>query len=151
MDKCPSDHQFVCSKCVVDQICPNNGTLYYCKICSETREVWKKSGAWFLKNLPTFPLLGTNNQTTVPSSRSPSTSSTKSFFWSTNRFGSPPSPTDSLNSVATITSLAVPTRRSASPPHASKTRSCLPPSSLSVSGTAKPKPSFHFNHRSRMM
>lgn len=36
---------------------PTGATIFYCKICSETREMWKKSGAWFLKTLPTFPLL----------------------------------------------------------------------------------------------
>ena len=48
----------VCSKCMVDQANPLTGAMsYYCKICSETREMWKKSGAWFLKTLPTFPLI----------------------------------------------------------------------------------------------
>lgn len=27
-----------------------------CLICSETREVWKKSGAWFFKSFPKFVL-----------------------------------------------------------------------------------------------
>lgn len=42
----------VCQKCSVD-ITWNNGrrdaATYLCKLCSEQRETWKKSGAWFYK------------------------------------------------------------------------------------------------------
>ena len=73
----------ICFKCVVDQVNPyTNNTVYFCKICSETREIWKKSGAWFLKTLPTFPLI-TSPTTSSPKDqnmRSPSTSSSTMSF-----------------------------------------------------------------------
>lgn len=30
--------------------------MWLCKICSETREMWKKSGAWFFRGLPQYVL-----------------------------------------------------------------------------------------------
>ena len=30
--------------------------LFLCRICAETREMWKKSGAWFFKGLPKYVL-----------------------------------------------------------------------------------------------
>ena len=27
-------------------------TVWLCKICAESRELWKKSGAWFFKGMP---------------------------------------------------------------------------------------------------
>lgn len=29
---------------------------YMCNLCAETREMWKKSGAWFFKSLPKYIL-----------------------------------------------------------------------------------------------
>lgn len=29
---------------------------YLCRICAETREMWKKSGAWFIKGMPKYIL-----------------------------------------------------------------------------------------------
>ncbi|XP_066458017.1 rabphilin-3A [Eleutherodactylus coqui] len=53
------------SKCVVCEDCKKNvcvkcgiqtnsrpHTIWLCKICSEQREVWKRSGAWFFKGFP---------------------------------------------------------------------------------------------------
>lgn len=28
--------------------------IWLCKICSETREMWKKTGAWFYKGIPKY-------------------------------------------------------------------------------------------------
>lgn len=30
--------------------------VFLCRICTETREMWKKSGAWFFKSLPKYVL-----------------------------------------------------------------------------------------------
>lgn len=38
---------------------------WLCKICSETREMWKKSGAWFFKGLPRYELPQRNQITRV--------------------------------------------------------------------------------------
>lgn len=46
----------VCSKCGVDTVNAESEPLWLCKICAETREMWKKSGAWFLKRLPEYIL-----------------------------------------------------------------------------------------------
>ncbi|XP_056392629.1 rabphilin-3A isoform X1 [Hyla sarda] len=53
------------AKCVVCEDCKKNActkcgvqtnsrphTIWLCKICSEQREVWKRSGAWFFKGFP---------------------------------------------------------------------------------------------------
>ena len=30
--------------------------IWLCKICSETREMWKKTGAWFYKGIPKYEI-----------------------------------------------------------------------------------------------
>lgn len=37
--------------------------LWLCKICSETREMWKKTGAWFFKGIPKYELPARNSTT----------------------------------------------------------------------------------------
>ncbi|XP_031835130.1 rabphilin-3A [Nomia melanderi] len=34
----------------------NNQKQFLCRICAETREMWKKSGAWFIKGMPKYIL-----------------------------------------------------------------------------------------------
>ena len=41
--------QSVCQKCSVDTSAHPREPTYLCKLCSERRETWKKSGAWFYK------------------------------------------------------------------------------------------------------
>jgi hypothetical protein len=41
----------VCNKCSIETVY-NQQVISLCKICSENRELWKKSGAWFLRALP---------------------------------------------------------------------------------------------------
>ncbi|XP_065172910.1 rabphilin-3A [Atheta coriaria] len=48
---CNDCKQSVCHKCSID-----GSISCLCLICSETREVWKKSGAWFFKSFPKFVL-----------------------------------------------------------------------------------------------
>ncbi|KAL7637597.1 UNVERIFIED_CONTAM: hypothetical protein RMT77_012326 [Armadillidium vulgare] len=48
---CADCSKGVCSKCGVE-VPGGKDTLWLCKICSETREMWKRSGAWFFRGLP---------------------------------------------------------------------------------------------------
>ena len=48
------DPKAVCHKCVVDTSSAGGEQWLLCKICAETREVWKKSGAWFFKGMPCY-------------------------------------------------------------------------------------------------
>ncbi|XP_053375706.1 rabphilin-3A-like isoform X2 [Mercenaria mercenaria] len=51
---CDDCHKAVCTKCGVDTQNCHRQPLWLCKICSENREVWKRSGAWFFKGLPKY-------------------------------------------------------------------------------------------------
>uniref|UniRef100_A0A673GR27 Double C2-like domains, beta n=1 Tax=Sinocyclocheilus rhinocerous TaxID=307959 RepID=A0A673GR27_9TELE len=42
----------VCTKCGIETAGSQKRSQWLCKICSEQREVWKRSGAWFYKTLP---------------------------------------------------------------------------------------------------
>ncbi|PVD31713.1 hypothetical protein C0Q70_07131 [Pomacea canaliculata] len=53
---CDDCKKAVCSKCGVDTFSSARQPLWLCKICAETREVWKRSGAWFFKGLPKYTL-----------------------------------------------------------------------------------------------
>ncbi|XP_049638665.1 rab effector Noc2-like [Suncus etruscus] len=46
----------VCTKCGIEVNPGHKRPLWLCKICSEQREVWKRSGAWFYKGLPKYIL-----------------------------------------------------------------------------------------------
>ncbi|NXN56508.1 RP3A protein, partial [Rynchops niger] len=49
---CEDCKKNVCTKCGVETTNSRPHTIWLCKICSEQREVWKRSGAWFFKGLP---------------------------------------------------------------------------------------------------
>ncbi|KAJ7996843.1 hypothetical protein DPEC_G00222730 [Dallia pectoralis] len=51
---CQDCSKKVCAKCGIETQCSQKKTLWLCKICSEHREVWKRSGAWFYKALPKY-------------------------------------------------------------------------------------------------
>ncbi|GMR42920.1 hypothetical protein PMAYCL1PPCAC_13115, partial [Pristionchus mayeri] len=56
---CMHCRKYVCQKnCGVETTDGRGGeTLFLCKICSEAREVlWKKSGAWFYKEMPEYQM-----------------------------------------------------------------------------------------------
>ncbi|GMS89922.1 hypothetical protein PENTCL1PPCAC_12097, partial [Pristionchus entomophagus] len=58
---CMHCRKYVCQKnCGVETTDGRGGeTLFLCKICSEAREVlWKKSGAWFYKEMPEYQMAG---------------------------------------------------------------------------------------------
>ncbi|XP_034663223.1 rabphilin-3A isoform X2 [Drosophila subobscura] len=70
---CEDCRQSVCTKCSVDiniryHTSERTREIWLCRICSETREMWKKSGAWFFKGLPRYdtPRSASANATPAP-------------------------------------------------------------------------------------
>ncbi|XP_077021573.1 rab effector Noc2 isoform X2 [Tamandua tetradactyla] len=64
---CKDCRKKVCTKCGIEASPGQKRPLWLCKICSEQREVWKRSGAWFYKGLPKYILpLKTPGQADVP-------------------------------------------------------------------------------------
>ncbi|XP_039332395.1 rab effector Noc2 isoform X4 [Saimiri boliviensis] len=53
---CKDCRKKVCTKCGIEAFPGQKRPLWLCKICSEQREVWKRSGAWFYKGLPKYIL-----------------------------------------------------------------------------------------------
>uniref|UniRef100_H3AIM8 Rab effector Noc2 n=2 Tax=Latimeria chalumnae TaxID=7897 RepID=H3AIM8_LATCH len=53
---CQGCQKKVCTKCGIETLNSQKRCLWLCKICSEQREVWKRSGAWFYKGLPKYIL-----------------------------------------------------------------------------------------------
>ena len=52
---CADCHRAVCTKCGVESTAAGGKeTVWLCKLCSETREMWKKSGAWFFKAIKLY-------------------------------------------------------------------------------------------------
>ncbi|XP_019362759.1 PREDICTED: rabphilin-3A isoform X2 [Gavialis gangeticus] len=49
---CEDCKKNVCTKCGIETTNTRPHSIWLCKICSEQREVWKRSGAWFFKGLP---------------------------------------------------------------------------------------------------
>ncbi|XP_075754873.1 rabphilin-3A isoform X2 [Pelodiscus sinensis] len=49
---CEDCKKNVCTNCGVETTNSRPHSIWLCKICSEQREVWKRSGAWFFKGLP---------------------------------------------------------------------------------------------------
>ncbi|NXM08355.1 DOC2B protein, partial [Tyrannus savana] len=89
---CQDCKKKVCTKCGIETVGAQKRPLWLCKICSEQREVWKRSGAWFYKGLPKYitPLKSSSkpielhsqpwqSEPAVPESQSVGTS--RSFTW----------------------------------------------------------------------
>ncbi|KAM8797270.1 rab effector Noc2 [Eudromia elegans] len=51
---CQDCRKKVCTKCGIETVGSQKRPLWLCKICSEQREVWKRSGAWFYRGLPKY-------------------------------------------------------------------------------------------------
>ncbi|XP_021271831.1 rab effector Noc2 isoform X2 [Numida meleagris] len=66
---CQDCKKKVCTKCGIETFGTQKRPLWLCKICSEQREVWKRSGAWFYKGLPKYitPLKSSSRAGEVPS------------------------------------------------------------------------------------
>uniref|UniRef100_A0A672U3Z8 Rabphilin 3A n=1 Tax=Strigops habroptila TaxID=2489341 RepID=A0A672U3Z8_STRHB len=74
---CEDCKKNVCTKCGVQTTNSRPHAIWLCKICSEQREVWKRSGAWFFKGLPKQVLpqpmpISKNKGPQAPSEPSPS-------------------------------------------------------------------------------
>ncbi|NXD78437.1 DOC2B protein, partial [Halcyon senegalensis] len=89
---CQDCKKKVCTKCGIETVGAQKRPLWLCKICSEQREVWKRSGAWFYKGLPKYitplksssksselPLQPWQSEPAVPEAESVGTS--RSFTW----------------------------------------------------------------------
>ncbi|NWH56629.1 DOC2B protein, partial [Geococcyx californianus] len=66
---CQDCKKKVCTKCGIEAVGAQKRPLWLCKICSEQREVWKRSGAWFYKGLPKYitPLKSSSKSSELPS------------------------------------------------------------------------------------
>ncbi|XP_063809952.1 rab effector Noc2 isoform X2 [Pseudophryne corroboree] len=53
---CQDCKKKVCTKCGIETVGTLKRPTWLCKICSEQREVWKRSGAWFYKGIPKYTL-----------------------------------------------------------------------------------------------
>ncbi|GCC23675.1 rab effector Noc2-like isoform X3 [Chiloscyllium punctatum] len=62
---CQDCRKKVCIKCGIETLGSQRRPIWLCKICSEGREIWKRSGAWFYKGLPKYilPLKSTARNT----------------------------------------------------------------------------------------
>ncbi|XP_076256001.1 rabphilin isoform X2 [Rhynchophorus ferrugineus] len=58
--RCIDCSRWACQKCAIDASITKHSSSskehYLCMICAETREIWKKSGAWFFKSMPKYIL-----------------------------------------------------------------------------------------------
>lgn len=61
---CLDCHKSVCNKCSIETVF-NQQMISLCKICSENRELWKKSGAWFFRSLPQRANSTSSNKTST--------------------------------------------------------------------------------------
>uniref|UniRef100_A0A8C0UW24 FYVE-type zinc finger domain-containing protein n=1 Tax=Cyanistes caeruleus TaxID=156563 RepID=A0A8C0UW24_CYACU len=90
--------QKVCTKCGIETVGAQKRPLWLCKICSEQREVWKRSGAWFYKGLPKYivPLKSSSSSKPLELQPQPwqgeaavlepeSVGSSRSFTWARGR------------------------------------------------------------------
>ncbi|XP_031561901.1 double C2-like domain-containing protein beta isoform X2 [Actinia tenebrosa] len=52
--ECDTCEKNVCEKCGVDTHNSAGQPIWLCMLCSEQRELWKKTGAWFFKTIPKY-------------------------------------------------------------------------------------------------
>ncbi|NWU56759.1 DOC2B protein, partial [Dromas ardeola] len=89
---CQDCKKKVCTKCGIETFGAQKRPLWLCKICSEQREVWKRSGAWFYKGLPKYitPLKSSSKSSELHSQpwlsepampEAESVGSSRSFTW----------------------------------------------------------------------
>ncbi|XP_067572821.1 rab effector Noc2 isoform X2 [Pseudorca crassidens] len=110
----------VCTKCGIEASPGQKRPLWLCKICSEQREVWKRSGAWFYRGIPKYILpLKTPGQAdrphfrplpTEPAEQEPrSTESSRVYTWARERVVSSDSDSDSDLSSSSLEDRLPPT------------------------------------------
>ncbi|NXE20419.1 RP3A protein, partial [Ardeotis kori] len=105
---CQDCKKKVCTKCGIETCGTQKRPLWLCKICSEQREVWKRSGAWFYKGLPKYitPLKSSSKSSELPSQpwqsepamlEAESIGTSRSFTWARGKgWLSAPCPGNSL-------------------------------------------------------
>ncbi|XP_067421891.1 rab effector Noc2 isoform X2 [Emydura macquarii macquarii] len=109
---CQDCKKKVCTKCGIESLGTQKRPLWLCKICSEQREVWKRSGAWFYKGLPKYimPLKSTkaNDLRLRPRQMEPDVQEVKgvgtnrSYSWARGRVASSDSESDSEFSSSSL-------------------------------------------------
>ncbi|XP_063197598.1 rab effector Noc2 isoform X1 [Chroicocephalus ridibundus] len=110
---CQDCKKKVCTKCGIETFGAQKRPLWLCKICSEQREVWKRSGAWFYKGLPKYitPLKSSSksselhsqpwlSEPAMPEAESIGTS--RSFTWARGKVVSSDSESDSEFSSSSL-------------------------------------------------
>uniref|UniRef100_A0A8B9QCG2 Rab effector Noc2 n=1 Tax=Apteryx owenii TaxID=8824 RepID=A0A8B9QCG2_APTOW len=110
---CQDCKKKVCTKCGIETVGSQKRPLWLCKICSEQREVWKRSGAWFYKGLPKYiaPLKSTGKASEPPSQPRQSEAAVpeaegvgtgRSFTWARGKVVSSDSESDSELSSSSL-------------------------------------------------
>ncbi|XP_032934008.1 rab effector Noc2 isoform X1 [Catharus ustulatus] len=111
---CQDCKKKVCTKCGIETVGAQKRPLWLCKICSEQREVWKRSGAWFYKGLPKYipPLKSSSSSKPLELQPQPwqgevvpepeSLGSSRSFTWARGKVVSSGSESDSELSSSSL-------------------------------------------------
>ncbi|XP_066491733.1 rab effector Noc2 [Tiliqua scincoides] len=110
---CQDCKKKVCTKCGIETLGTQKRPLWLCKICSEQREVWKRSGAWFYKGLPRYilPLKSTSkfnephlrpHHVDPPMLEVKGISANRSYTWARGRVVSSDSESDSEFSSSSL-------------------------------------------------
>ncbi|XP_009956942.1 PREDICTED: rab effector Noc2-like [Leptosomus discolor] len=110
---CQDCKKKVCTKCGIETFGAQKRPLWLCKICSEQREVWKRSGAWFYKGLPKYivPLKSSSKSSELPSQpwqsepavpEAESVGTSRSFTWARGKVVSSDSESDSEFSSSSL-------------------------------------------------
>lgn len=110
---CQDCKKKVCTKCGIETLGAQKRPLWFCKICSEQREVWKRSGAWFYKGLPKYilPLKNTSkvnephlrpHQVEPPVPDVKSVNANRTYIWARGRVVSSDSESDSEFSSSSL-------------------------------------------------
>ncbi|XP_068124720.1 rab effector Noc2 isoform X2 [Hyperolius riggenbachi] len=110
---CQDCKKKVCTKCGIETVGSQKRPTWLCKICSEQREVWKRSGAWFYKGIPKYILpLKIANKTSelhlrniqmepqIPELRT--TTAIRTYSWAKGRVASSDSESDSELSCSSV-------------------------------------------------
>ncbi|XP_054143019.1 rab effector Noc2 [Melozone crissalis] len=112
---CQDCKKKVCTKCGIETVGAQKRPLWLCKICSEQREVWKRSGAWFYKGLPKYitPLKSSSSSRALELQGQPwqepeSVGSSRSFTWARGKGVSSDSESDSELSSSSLDDKPVP-------------------------------------------
>lgn len=86
--KCDICGKNVCQKCGLDTQNSLGETIWLCRLCSEQRELWKRTGAWFFKAIPhhTYPGRQQRNSSAEGREKSGSNSSDQLILPLPNRY-----------------------------------------------------------------